>query len=446
QITSKTLKKLAMGVVMQFVAGIIGSLGAFCLGCVIGWSGPVELEIKSGEAYNFKPSTVEWGLVGSLMTLGGACSCIPVGIFAAAIGRKITMLALVIPFMIGWLLIIFAMHIAMVIVGRFLVGFSGGAFSVAAPMYTTEIGELRFRGIMGCFFQLLVVHGILYGFVAGAFLKTLVFNILCAIWPVIFFVLLFFMPESPVYLMQKGKTEKAEKSLKFFRAKDADVSGEMKEITPPPATQAEPMGKILCRKTTRKGLIISILLMFFQQLTGINAIMFYSTAIFKDAGSSLEPRFATIVIGVVQVIATILAIFLIEKIGRKILLLVSAFLMGLATLTMAVYKGVLTDLDVGWVALIALCVFIIGFSLGFGPIPWAINAELFAEDAKAYAGSIAGTMNWIFAFCVTMGYPVLNEVLGAAICFAIFAAFALAAFLFILIFVPETKGKTLNEI
>ncbi|EDV36329.1 uncharacterized protein Dana_GF12909 [Drosophila ananassae] len=435
-----------MGVLIQFIAGLFAALGAFCLGCVIGWSGPVELDVKAGKAYDFTPDTVEWGLTGSLMTLGGAFSCIPVGMLIGWIGRKITMLGLVIPFMLGWACIIYPLHIAMLLVGRFIVGFCGGSFCVAAPVYNTEIAEIRIRGIMGCFFQLMVVHGILYAFVAGAFLEVLAFNIACAVWPIIFFILFFFMPESPVYLQQKGKSEQAEKALKFLRGKDADVSAELKDMAAEGNKEKQPACQILCRKATRKGLFISIMLMMFQQLTGINAIMFYSTSIFEAAGSTLEPRFATIVIGVVQVFATITAIFLIEKVGRKILLLVSAVMMGLSTLTMALYFGMLMDKDVGWVALVALCVFIIGFSLGFGPIPWLINAELFSEDAKALAGGIAGTCNWTFAFCVTLLFPILNEALGACPCFAIFAGFAVAAVVFILFLVPETKGKTLNEI
>jgi len=121
-------------------------------------------------------------------------------------------------------------------------------------------------------------------------------------------------------------------------------------------------------------------------------------------------------------------------------------MMGISTLIMALYFGMLMKSGVGWLALIAVCVFIIGFSLGFGPVPWLMMAELFAEDVKALAGSIAGTTNWCFAFIVTLLFPVLNDIIGATACFAIFFGFAVAAFVFILFLIPETKGKTLNEI
>ncbi|KAH8308691.1 facilitated trehalose transporter Tret1-2 homolog [Drosophila kikkawai] len=435
-----------MGQVVQFVVGLVATLSAFSLGTVIGWSGPVAEAILDGSAYKFKPNTVEWGLVGSLMTMGGAFSCIPTGILIHKIGRKVTMLIMVLPFLIGWLLIIFAQHVAMLIVGRFLVGFSGASYCVAAPMYNTEIAELSKRGIMGCFFQLQIVLGILYGFIVGAFASCLWFSIACAICPVVFFVTFIWMPESPVYLAQKGKTEKAEKSLQFLRGKNADVSGELKDVTGVQQMESESVGKRLGRRATVKGLILSIALMFFQQFTGINAVMFYSTPIFAMAKSDLEPRFSTIVIGVVQLAALIPSILLIERVGRRILLLVSAFLMGISLMVMAVYFGFLMKSNVGWLSLLCLGVYIIGFSVGFGPIPWLMIGELFAEDVKPLAGAISGTTNWVFAFIVTMLFPLLNDSIGPGPCFGIFFVIAVLAFVFILLLIPETKGKTLDEI
>ncbi|XP_016929967.2 facilitated trehalose transporter Tret1 [Drosophila suzukii] len=435
-----------MGKATQFIVGIIGAMGAFCLGAVIGWSGPVETEIKYFGAYEFSPDTTEWGLVGSLMTLGAAFSCIPVGVLIGKIGRKTTMLSLLPPFFIGWLLIILAVHISMLLIGRFVVGFCGGGFCVAGPMYTTEIAEIRYRGIAGCFFQLLIVNGVLYAFIVGAFANTLYFSIACAIWPIIYFLIFMWMPESPVYLAQKGKTEKAEKSLRFLRGKDADVSGELKDMSAEGQKETTSTGKLLCRKVTLKGLFLSIFLMIFQQMTGINAIIFYSTFIFQTAGSTLEPRFSTIIVGVVMVVSTVISILLIERLGRKVLLLISSAMMGVSTLIMALYFGLLMTSGVGWLALMAVCCFIIGFSVGFGPIPWVMMAELFAEDVKALAGSIAGTTNWLCAFIVTLLFPVLNLHIGAAACFGIFCGFAVAAFLFVLFLIPETRGKTLNEI
>ncbi|XP_002138561.2 facilitated trehalose transporter Tret1-like [Drosophila pseudoobscura] len=430
----------------QYLAGVAAAFGAFCLGASIGWSGPVEKEVRGGGAYKFTPSSAEWGWISSLLTLGAATSCIPAGVLIGIFGRKITMLGLAPPFFIGWLLIIFAQKAFMLMIGRFIVGFCGGAFCITAPMYNTEIAELSKRGIMGCFFQLLIVHGVLYGFIVGAYAKVKMMNILCGILPIIFFVLFIWMPESPVYLAQKGKNDKAEKSLKFLRGKDADVSAESNQMASEGNKEKVKPMQALCRKNTLKSLGISMMLMVFQQVTGINAIIFYSTGIFTDAGTGFSPAISTIIIGVVMVIATIVSIMLIDRVGRKILLLVSAALMFVTTLIMAVYFQWLLKKNVGWLPVLAVCVFISGFSFGFGPVPWLLMAELFAEDAKPVAGAIAGTTNWMCAFIVTLAFPLIKDGFGAAACFWIFAAVSFAAIIFVLFLVPETKGKTLNEI
>ncbi|BFG04424.1 facilitated trehalose transporter Tret1-like [Drosophila madeirensis] len=430
----------------QYLAGVAAAFGAFCLGASIGWSGPVEKEVRMGAAYKFAPTSLEWGWISSLLTLGAAASCIPAGILIAIFGRKITMLGLTPPFMIGWLLIIIAPKPYMLMIGRFIVGACGGAFCITAPMYNTEIAELSKRGVMGCFFQLLIVHGVLYGFIVGAFAKVKLMNILCGILPIIFFVFFLWMPESPVYLAQKGKNDKAEKALKFLRGKDADVSAEASQMASEGQKEKVKPMQALCRRNTLKSLAISMMLMVFQQVTGINAIIFYSTGIFTAAGTGLTPSTSTIIIGLVMVIATIISIALIDRVGRKILLLISAALMFITTMLMAIYFQWLTLKDVGWLPVLAICVFISGFSFGFGPVPWLLMAELFAEDAKPVAGAIAGTTNWMCAFLVTLAFPLIKDECGPAACFWIFAAVSFAAIVFVLFLVPETKGKTLNEI
>ncbi|XP_030378700.1 facilitated trehalose transporter Tret1-2 homolog [Scaptodrosophila lebanonensis] len=436
-----------MGVIKQYLAGLAAAFGAFCLGASIGWSGPVEFAVLSGQAYKkFTPTSDEWGWVSSLMTLGAACMCVPSGILIKAIGRKITMLCLVLPYLVGWALIIFAQKVIMLFAGRFIVGACGGAFCITAPMYTTEIAQVEIRGMMGCFFQLLIVHGVLYGYVAGAICTTFVFNIACGVLPLLFFVFFVCMPESPVYLAQKGKTEKAEKALKWLRGGDADTSAELGAMVASGNKEKVNIGESLCRKATLKGLFVSMMLMLFQQLTGINAIIFYSTGIFVSAGTGMSGSTCTIVIGVVMVFATILAVLIIEKVGRKILLLVSAILMAITTCIMGCYFQFLLTSNVGILPVISICIFIVGFSVGFGPVPWLLMAEVFAEDIKPIAGSIAGTSNWLFAFCVTKLFPILVEHLGTGPTFWIFTVISVAAVIFIFIFVPETKGKTLDEI
>ncbi|XP_023164409.1 facilitated trehalose transporter Tret1-like [Drosophila hydei] len=435
-----------MTVIRQYLAGLAAAFGAFCLGASIGWSGPMELPIKSGEAYKFAVSESSWGWISSMLTFGAACMCIPVGILIARYGRRFIMLVLCIPYLIGWGFILGAQHSSMLYVGRLIVGASGGAFCVTAPVYTTEVAQLSVRGVMGCFFQLMIVHGILYGFVVGAYTSPLVVNILCTILPLLLMLFILWIPESPVFLAQLGQPEKSQKALKWLRGENADISAEMNIMIAESKKDEASFKEAFSRKVTLKGLVIAIGLMLLQQLTGINAILFYATSIFMEAGTNLDANVCTIIIGVVQVVATVIAILLIEKAGRKLLLLISAIVMGATTLVMALYFLWLTNEDLGWLPTLAISLFIVGFSLGFGPVPWLIMAELFSEDVKPVCGAFVGTSSWLFAFAVTKLFPVILRAIGPAYTFFIFTIFAILACVFIVFLVPETKNKPLEEI
>ncbi|XP_032596907.2 facilitated trehalose transporter Tret1 isoform X2 [Drosophila grimshawi] len=276
-------------------------------------------------------------------------------------------------------------------------------------------------------------------------LEMKTFNILCAIVPMIFFVVFLWMPESPVYLVQMGKSDKAEKALKWLHGNDADISGEMSAMAAMGKKENVSFLQALSRKTTLKGLFIAIMLLVFQQFTGINAILFYVTSIFENAGTGLSPSTYTIIIGLVAVVATIPSMVLVEKVGRSILLIISGGLMCLTTFTMGVYFRWLKDSNVGWLPVLAICLFIIGLQLGYAPVPWLIMAELFAEDVKPICGAIVGTCSWLFAFCVTKLFPMCLHHLGSAATFWGFAFVSLLSCVFV-IFVPETKGKTLDEV
>lgn len=152
-----------------------------------------------------------------------------------------------------------------------------------------------------------------------------------------------------------------------------------------------------------------------------------------------------------QVIATFVSVMVVDKLGRRILLLASSSVMAIATTAMGVYfymkqidESSVTNL--GWLPVSSLCIFIIMFSIGFGPVPWLMMGELFASDIKGVAGSIAGTSNWVLAFIVTKTFVNLKEAMGSGQTFWLFAGITVVGAVFVFVFVPETKGKSLNEI
>lgn len=445
--------------ILTNVLSISATLGALAAGSMLGWSSPVGLKITQGTgvAYDFEitPAQADW--VASLINLGAAAICFPIGIVMDAIGRKKTMLFLILPFTLGWLLITFATGVGMLMAGRFITGIAGGAFCVTAPAYTSEIAQDSIRGTLGSYFQLMITVGILFSYAVGSYTSVFIFNILCTCIPIVFGLVFFFMPESPSYLVVKGRNDEARDALINLRGRNYDVDYELNNLREK-ADEAKrnPVSfrSAITKKTAVKALIICYALMLFQQLSGINAVIFNTSAIFESAGAAIESAIATIIIGVIQVVATFTSSLVVDKLGRRILLLFSALVMCLCSTALGVFfflKSTHGDTDpivqsISWLPLLSLSLFIIAFSLGFGPIPWMMAGELCLIDIKAFVGSTAGTFNWLLSFTVTSTFNSLNAAIGQGQVFWMFAGIMLLAFVFIFFVVPETKGKSADEI
>ncbi|XP_020799951.1 facilitated trehalose transporter Tret1-2 homolog isoform X1 [Drosophila serrata] len=439
----------------QYVAALAAAGGAFACGTLLGWTSPAQTEIVDNHSgYDFQVSDNQFSWVGSAMTLGAACVCIPIGFLINLIGRKWTMLFLVLPFIVGWAMLIWAANVGMMYASRFILGIAGGAFCVTAPMYTGEIAQKDIRGTLGSFFQLMITIGILFVYAIGAGLDIFWVSVICGILPLVFGVIFFFMPESPTYLVAKDRSEGAIKSIQWLRGKEYDYEPELAELRETDREIRENKVNVwsaLNRPVTRKALAISLGLMFFQQVCGINAVIFYSSRIFKEANTGIGPRWATILIGIMQVVATFVSTVVVDKLGRRILLLASGISMAVATTAIGVYFYLQSQDEtqvesLGWLPVAALCIFIIMFSMGYGPVPWLMMGELFATDIKGFAGSLAGTSNWLLAFVVTKTFDDLNEGLGIGGTFWLFAGLTVLGVFFVFFAVPETKGKSLNEI
>lgn len=281
---------------------------------------------------------------------------------------------LVIPFTVGWILVIFASNLVMLLIGRFLLGIAGGAFCVAAPTYTGEIAQSSIRGTLGSYFQLMMVIGILFVYVIGSYVTVFVLNLICAVIPLVFGAIFVFMPETPTYLIAKGKKEEAAKSLKWLRGDEYDFSQELAELQA--QHEEDQKNKIsifaaLGRRSTQKALFISLGLMFFQQMSGVNAVIFFTKGIFESANTGIDSGLATIIVGVMQVISVFVSSIIVDKAGRRLLLLPSALAMAITTALLGTYffmkeKNPDSVSSLGWLPVASLCGFIILFSIGFG--------------------------------------------------------------------------------
>nr|CAD7205691.1 unnamed protein product [Timema douglasi] len=437
----------------QYLAALSAAVGGFLLGTVLGWSAPAVPIIER----EFDATSGQIGLIGSLATLGGAVIMLPMAFMLDKFGRKLVMLGLILPFIAGWFVLAFIYAIPGYYVGRFITGLCGAGYCVAVPIYTSEIAEKDIRGRLGVFFQLMVVLGILFAYVIGYSDDILVMSLVCGLLPIVFGVIFFFMPESPLFLLMKEYPEQAKLSLQWFRGKQYDISEEMtdmKNFIDESKKKDSSIKELWNAKAARKGLLISIGLMFCQQLSGINVIIFYSVSIFKLAGSKMSPLLAAIILALIQVVSTVVAAATVDRAGRKILLIVSHAVMGLCLIGLGVFFTFVGDnkkeehesKSLGFLALVAVGIYICAFSLGSGPLPWAMLGELLAPEVKGIAGSVSACINWVLAFVVSFTFPLMADNLGVHITFWIYAVLCFLGTAFIVFFVIETKGKTLDEI
>lgn len=356
-------------------------------------------------------------------------------------------------------------------IARFILGVACGAATVATPLYNEEIAEVRIRGALGVNMDIMFNAGILYTYVIGALDSYLWLSLSACIIPAIFAVTFFWMPESPMFLVSKGEIGKAETSLRWLRGldkeKNIDIERElnqMKEFVNESLSKKTiqvtknskcrvlnaRIANVDVRSPTAKAVRIILGLMTFQQLSGIEAVIYYTVDIFDEAGSSLSSSICTIIVGILQLISTYIPSLIVDRAGRRILLILSEFGMAVSLFVLSLHFTMQTNhvevLWVGWIPLVAVNMYIIAFSVGFGPLPWLIMAELLSTEAKVWVSSMAVCFNWSLTFAVTKLFPVVNRDLGPAITYGGFCFICVLGIAFVVFFVPETQGKSREDI
>lgn len=436
----------------QYLAAFIATIGGFIAGTTLGWTAPAGPMIENDQyAFKVSPENLAW--IGAFMPLGAMLGCPVTAGLVDKLGRKNMMLMLTIPTFVGWGMIIWAESVSWICVGRLLTGFASGSFSVIVPLYTSEIAEKEIRGTLGTYFQLQVTGGILFIYIVGSYFNVFGLSIICAMIPIVYACLVVLIPESPTFHLMKGNVEKARLSLRYFRGPYGTVDQELSLLQDSLAkTERERVPIMEAFQTTpaKRGLFIGLGVMLLQQFTGCNAVIFYTTYIFKEVGSSMSPNTSTIIFGVMSVVATYISTLVVDRLGRKILLLSSIIVMGICTLLIGAFfymKANQYDVSaIGFIPLTAMCMFIILFSLGFGPIPWMLIGEIFPAQIKGAACSIACMSNWLFAFFVTKFFSSLVSTIHIYNTFWLFTLFSVLGTFFVVFVVPETKGKTMDEI
>jgi SP family arabinose:H+ symporter-like MFS transporter len=429
------------------VAAVGGLLFGYDTAVVAGAIGFIE------KRYDLSSAMVGW--VASCALIGCIAGAMFAGKLSDGIGRKKVLILSAILFAVSSIGILLPMSLDWFIFFRIIGGLGIGIASMLAPMYISEIAPAPIRGRLVSINQLGIVSGILLIYFVNATIAGWhdeAWNVSIGwrwmfgsgVFPsVIFLALLFFVPESPRWLAQKQRWNDAEFILaRVNGARKAKT--ELDEIKVALNIEKSSFSDIV-KPGVRKALMIGIILCIFSQVTGINAIMYYAPEIFKATGdASSSALMQTVLVGVINVLFTLVAIKYVDKWGRRTLLLVgsSGMAVCLAIVGSAFYFGFAE----GYLVLIAILAYISFFAISLGPLAFVVISEIFSNRNRGAAMSVCIFFLWTSVYLVSQTFPMLLASIGSAFTFWIYMVMAIVAFFFILKMIPETKGKSLEEI
>lgn len=426
-----------------------GALGGILFGYDLGVISGVLLFIKD----SWSLGAVAQGFVGGCLAVGAMIGAGFAARLADRLGRRRTIMLAAIVFVLGTLGCTFAPNVAVLVGARFVVGLAIGASSATVPTYLSELAPTRARGALSTLNQLMITIGILaaylidWGFTASSNWRAM---FAAALVPaVVLLVGMLFLPETPRWLLKAGREPEARAVLGRVYG-TSEVDDEVTEIRRVIHLDADQRGRLrdLLAPWVRPALVVALILAIGQQFSGVNAINVYAPTMFTNLGfGNGTALLASVVLGAVKVAFTAAVIVMVDRWGRKPLLLLGnvfmasmLFLLGLAVLLIE------AKLAIGIITLVLLIVYLAGYELGWGAVVWVMMAEIFPLKVRGVGMGTGGVVLWASTFTITFVFPVMDDGLGLAYSAWIFAAISVILFVLVRWRVPETRGRSLEQI
>ncbi|KAF5299087.1 hypothetical protein FQR65_LT09445 [Abscondita terminalis] len=445
------MPSMKKSVILQLLVVLHASLLSLNCGLNFGWPSPSVLDLLS-ESSEFE---IDYDYTSYVVMLAPFAVCIgsPIGgVLMNKIGRKYTLLFLAVLQILSWICVAASSYVVMLIAGRILAGMSDGILMTSLVVYVCEILQPKIRGYIGSLPTVSICLGALFVNIYGSFVPVRLSAYISLSFPSLFIIFFVSIPESPYYLLMHDRSDDARNALKKLRSSE-EVESELSKITIDIQRQiAEPgtIKEVFTIKSNLRAFVILLGVRTIQQFSGASAFSFYTHFIFKRAGGEISPATSSIICSTVKLLAVFLGLILVEKCGRRSLLLWSSIGSGTVLTILGVYFYFFESLEKSsalmWVPIVMMLAYFLLNSIGLITVPNLIMGELLPVKIKGLVLSFVNISGGISAGISSKLLQFLDRRFGIYSPFLTFAVFCFIGFVVIYICVPETKGKSLEEI
>ncbi|EFA04822.2 Facilitated trehalose transporter Tret1-2 homolog-like Protein [Tribolium castaneum] len=439
---------------------VIATSNHIVVGIALAYSAVLIPQLENSDDIPVTKTQTSW--IASVLALVAPFGSILSGYLMDKWGRITVLKLSVVPGLLGWVLIATSRSVPMIIIGRVFSGLASTLSTSPAVVYITEIARKDMRGSLIALGPSYVSLGMVIAYFKGWLISWRLIAWLCNIYLVVPFFLLFLIPESPIWLVSKGRVQEAQKALdwlhkyqprpnnqKSFAEMTLNLLVKEDETKKSEAQGGDSTIREFLKPTGYKPLLILSGLFFFQQYSGIYIFLFYSVSFFENVGTNVNPYIASILIGVIRLIMSLLNTWMLKRFSRRVLIMISGSGMALAMLISGLFTSWIKEgtTDLTWVPVVFLLFYVVASMVGLLTIPWTMTAELFPLKIRSMAHSISTSIVNLIMFFAVQNYVSMEVALGGSAGVQwFFAGLSLGAVLFTFVFLPETHRKKLSEI